>query len=162
MMKNLLTLILPVLLSQNIFAQYFTKITEGDIVNTLSDSRSCNWVDFNNDGWQDVQITNGKYPLEDNLLYINNGDGTFETITDGAIVSDFVPSDGATWADHDNDGDIDCFVVNWYGIDNLFYDNNGDETFTQITIGDFLWKTMDILKHQAGVIIIMIVMLIFM
>ena len=135
MKKNLLNLILPVLLSQTVFAQYFTKITEGDIVNTLSDSRSCNWVDINNDGWQDVQITNGKYPGEDNLLYINNGDGTFETVVSGAIVSDFNPSDGATWADHDNDGDIDCFVVNWYGIDNVFYDNNGDATFTQLTVG---------------------------
>ncbi len=135
MKKNLLNLILPVLLSQTVFAQYFTKITEGDIVNTLSDSRSCNWVDLNNDGWQDVQITNGKYPGDDNLLYINNGDGTFETVTEGDIVSELAPSDGATWADHDNDGDIDCFVVNWYGIDNLFYDNNGDETFTQVLLG---------------------------
>ncbi|MBP8917310.1 MAG: VCBS repeat-containing protein, partial [Chitinophagales bacterium] len=135
MKKPILYIGFAMLNIQIINAQYFTKITEGDIVNTLSDSRSCNWIDFNNDGWQDVQITNGKYPGENNLLYINNGDGTFETIVSGAIVSDLKPSDGATWADHDNDGDIDCFVVNWYGTDNLFYDNNGDETFTQVTVG---------------------------
>ncbi len=135
MRKPILYLGFALLNFQFVNAQYFTKITEGDIVNTLSDSRSCNWIDFNNDGWQDVQITNGKYPGENNLLYINKGDGTFETVVDGEIVSDLKPSDGATWADHDNDGDIDCFVVNWYGIDNLFYDNNGDETFTQVTVG---------------------------
>jgi hypothetical protein len=135
MKKPILYLGFAMLNIQFINAQYFTKITDGDIVNTLSDSRSCNWVDFNNDGWQDVQITNGKYPGENNMLYINNGDGTFETVVSGSIVSDLKPSDGATWADHDNDGDIDCFVVNWYGVDNLFYDNNGDETFTQVTVG---------------------------
>ncbi len=135
MKKPILYLGFAMLNIQFINAQYFTKITDGDIVNTLSDSRSCNWIDFNNDGWQDVQITNGKYPGENNMLYINNGDGTFETVVSGAIVSDLKPSDGATWADHDNDGDIDCFVVNWYGVDNLFYDNNGDETFTQVTVG---------------------------
>ena len=121
MKKPILYLGFAMLNIQFINAQYFTKITDGDIVNTLSDSRSCNWVDFNNDGWQDVQITNGKYPGENNMLYINNGDGTFETVVSGSIVSDLKPSDGATWADHDNDGDIDCFVVNWYGVDNLFY-----------------------------------------
>ena len=117
-------------------AQLFTRITTGTIVNTPSDSRSCNWIDFNNDGFQDVMITNGKAGGENNMLYVNNGDGTFTEITGQSIVNDNLPSDGATWADADNDGDLDAFVVNWYGENNLFYlNNNNDGTFTQVTTG---------------------------
>jgi hypothetical protein len=117
---------LPCLLS----AQSFTKVTTGSIVNTPSDSRSVNWIDFNNDGWHDLMITNGPQAGANNMLYKNNGDGTFTEITGDPIVTDNKPSDGATWADQDNDGFIDCFVVNWYNVSNLFYTNNGDETFT--------------------------------
>lgn len=115
--------------------QIFTKITTGDLVNTPSDSRSCNWVDINNDGFQDVFISNGKAGGENNMLYINQGDGNFTTVTGDPIVMDNQPSDGATWADMDNDGDIDAFVVNWYGKNNMLYSNNGDGTFEQITDG---------------------------
>lgn len=115
--------------------QIFTKITTGDLVNTPSDSRSCNWVDINNDGFQDIFISNGKAGGENNMLYINQGDGNFTSVTGDPIVLDGEPSDGATWADMDNDGDIDVFVVNWYGKNNMLYANNGDGTFEQITDG---------------------------
>lgn len=121
-----------------IHAQYFSKIEDGPIATSITDGRSCNWIDFDNDGWLDVQITNGNADGDDNLLFKNNGDGTFTKIASGAIVNDDKPSDGATWGDYDNDGDPDCFVVNWYGIDNLFYENNGDGTFTQILDENFV------------------------
>ena len=92
------------LITSAINAQIFTRVTTGDLVNTPSDSRSCNWIDFNNDGYQDIMITNGKSGGENNMLYLNNTDGTFTTITDDPIVLDNMPSDGATWADADNDG----------------------------------------------------------
>ncbi|MFZ1591614.1 MAG: CRTAC1 family protein, partial [Chitinophagales bacterium] len=115
--------------------QIFTRITDGELVNTPSDSRSCNWVDINNDGFQDVFISNGKAGGENNMLYVNQGDGNFTTVTGDPIVMDNQPSDGATWADMDNDGDIDAFVVNWYGKNNMLYANNGDGTFEQIVDG---------------------------
>ncbi len=118
-----------------LFSQSFTKITTGSIVNTLSDSRCVNWIDYNNDGWQDIMITNGPQNGENNMLYKNRGDGTFEEVTGDPIVMDHMPSDGATWADMDNDGFIDCFVVNWYNKNNMFYKNNGNGTFTQIKTG---------------------------
>ncbi|MEO8148829.1 MAG: CRTAC1 family protein [Bacteroidia bacterium] len=112
-------------------AQSFTKITTGDVVNTPGDYRSVNWIDYDNDGYLDLQITNGNAAGDNNTLYHNNGNGTFTTVLTDPIVSDNQPSDGATWADFDNDGDVDCFVVNWYGINNMFYINNGNGTFTQ-------------------------------
>lgn len=125
-------IILPIFLfSINLNAQIFTKITTGEIVNTPSDSRSVNWIDFNNDGFQDLMITNGSSAGANNLLYKNNGDGTFSSIISSPIVTDNKPSVGATWADFDNNGFIDCFVTNWYGQNNLFYINNGNGVFSQ-------------------------------
>lgn len=109
--------------------QQFTRITTGDLVSTSSDSRSCNFVDINNDGWDDLFISNGPTNGQNNMLYINNGDGTFVTVTNDPIVKDMGKSDGTSFADIDNDGDLDAFVVTWYGQENFFYRNQGNGTF---------------------------------
>lgn len=120
----------------NANAQNFVKITQGPVVNTPSDSRCVNWVDINNDGLLDLMITNGLNTGENNFLYINKGNDVFESInaTD-PIVNDMSPSDGATWADIDNDGDLDCFVATWYNKRNLLYINNGVGGFIQVKTG---------------------------
>jgi len=74
-------------------------------------------------------ITNGPAGGQNNFLYLNNGTG-FIAVNNDTIVKDGKPSDGATWADTDNDGDIDCFVANWYNMIGLYYTNNGNGTFT--------------------------------
>ncbi|MBX9448309.1 MAG: VCBS repeat-containing protein [Taibaiella sp.] len=116
-------------------AQYFSKITTGAVVTDLGDSRSVNWVDVNNDGYIDCFISNGPSGGQNNRLYLNMGDGTFSAVTDDDIVTDGAPSDGATFADIDNDGDLDAFVVNWYNVNNLLYINDGNGNFTRITSG---------------------------
>ncbi|MBL7828924.1 MAG: VCBS repeat-containing protein [Saprospiraceae bacterium] len=115
--------------------QTFTKVLNSPVVTTAGDSRSVNWVDIDNDLDLDLFISNGPQSGEDNFLYKNNGKGGFTAVTDQPLVQDHAPSDGASWADYDNDGDMDCFVVNWYGVDNLLYNNNGDGTFTKVTTG---------------------------
>lgn len=112
-------------------AQQFTQSTTGSIVNTPSGSRSCNFLDVNNDDFQDILITNGTTGGENNMLYLNNGDGTFSVIGD-TIQEDNTPTDGATCADYDNDSYIDVFAVNWYNVDNLHYKNNGGESFIKV------------------------------
>ncbi len=119
-------------------AQYFTKITTGPLVNTTGDSRSVNWIDANNDGLIDCFISNGPQGGQNNNLFINNGGGNFTALTNDSLVLDNAPSDGATWADADNDGDLDCFVVNWYNVNNLFYLNNGNATFTKVSTGNLV------------------------
>lgn len=113
--------------------QTFTKITTGPVVTTDADSRSVNWVDINNDGLVDLFISNGKAGGQNNMLYINLGGGQFTKVTSDSIVMDNKPSDGATFADCDNDGDLDAFVVNWYNQNNLFYTNDGAGNFTAIS-----------------------------
>jgi len=111
-----------------LFGQQFTPITQGDIVTTPSDSRSCNFIDLNGDFLDDIFISNGPSTGQNNMLYINEN-GSFKTVTDDPIVQDNGKSDGATFGDVDNDGDLDIFVVTWYGQRNFFYRNNGDNTF---------------------------------
>ena len=130
--SNLILIILfSYLRASTIFAQTFTKITSGPYVTSDGDSRSVNWVDVNDDGFIDCMITNGPTGGQDNFLYINNGTGGFTALTGDTIVKDNKPSDGATWADSDNDGDLDCYVANWYNTKNLFYNNTGVGAFTQ-------------------------------
>jgi hypothetical protein len=127
---------LIIVFSHNLIcAQTFTKVTTGAVVTTPGDSRSVNWVDINNDNLLDLFISNGKAGGQNNMLYRNQGNGAFNAVLNDPTVLDNKPSDGATFADCDNDGDLDAYVVNWYNEDNLFYANDGNGNFTQITAG---------------------------
>jgi hypothetical protein len=68
------------------------------------------------------------------VLYHNNGDGTFTDVTKQAGVNN--PEGramGVTSCDFDNDGDWDIFVAN-DAMENYLYRNNSDETFTNIAL----------------------------
>jgi cytochrome c peroxidase len=87
------------------------------------------WGDYDNDNWVDLYVTDPDGP---NTLYRNNGDGTFSVSPLASQVA--LPnaySDGATFADYDNDGWRDLLVVNW-GINKLFH-NEGGQRFVDVT-----------------------------
>jgi hypothetical protein len=112
----------------------FTKIMTGAMVTDGGNSRSASWGDYDNDGDLDLFVANsGDFPLNNDFLYENNGDGTFAKITAGPIVNDGARSNGSSWADYDNDGDLDLFVAN--EGPNFLYRNDGNRTFTKITTG---------------------------
>ncbi len=111
------------------YAQIFTKVIDSPISTTPGDSRSVNWVDVNGDGYIDCFISNGPQEGQNNSLYLNNKSGNFTAVVGDPIVMDGKPSDGSTFADIDNDGDLDAFVVNWYNKHNLAYINDGSGTF---------------------------------
>lgn len=66
--------------------------------------------DVDNDGDLDLFVTEFLSPDQ---LFRNNGDGTFTDVTATAGVSDPQWSSSAAFADADNDGDLDLFVVNY-------------------------------------------------
>ena len=114
----------------------FTKITDSTIVNDGGASRGAAWGDYDNDGYLDIFVSNGN---QNNFLYRNDGppNYTFTKIVDGDIVNDGGFSIGCNWGDYNNDGYLDLFVNN-FGGDNFLYRNNGDATFTRITIGEIV------------------------
>ncbi|MGB2959329.1 MAG: FG-GAP-like repeat-containing protein [Bacteroidota bacterium] len=116
-------------------AQMFTRISTGPAVTDGGASRSVNWIDFDNDGHLDLYVSNGLRGGQPDYIYRNNGDGSFQKITQGPIVNNAQPSVGGTWGDYDNDGDPDCFVVAWYDSNSSLYAGSGTGTFTQIDTG---------------------------
>jgi len=109
--------------------------------------------DYDNDGYPDLFVTSyGK-----NILYHNNGDGTFTDVTAKAGVAGGGWSVSAGFFDYDNDGKLDLFVTRYMEWDtkhnkdcggnfhtycppedfpattNILYHNNGDGTFTDVS-----------------------------
>src|SRR5205823_2455986 len=115
------------------------------------------WGDYDNDGKLDLFVTSTR---GGNVLFHNEGNGTFKDVTKQAGVSLVAHSQTAAFFDYDNDGLLDLFVTNTAGwtLDeynkadhyypgvpnfwklaespkehNVLYHNNGDGTFTDVT-----------------------------
>jgi enediyne biosynthesis protein E4 len=93
------------------------------------------WIDYDNDGFQDLFFVNGA-PGSSNALYHNNHDGTFTDVTQKAGVTGTesgagVFKTGVAVGDFDNDGYLDLYVTA-FGP-NTLYRNNHDGTFKDVT-----------------------------
>ena len=113
----------------------FVPVFTGPVVSDGGDSRSANFVDYDNDGDLDLYITNGPQAGARNFLYRNDGAGTFTKITGDTITQTISAYDGATFGDFDNDGDEDCFIATWWNNVNYLFKNDGDGTWTRVTVG---------------------------
>jgi hypothetical protein len=78
------------------------------------------WGDYDNDGWLDLLLIEGQSAARQNLLYHNNGDGTFTKVED-AITRTPALWLGGGWADYDNDGFLDLFLTQTDGQNALFH-----------------------------------------
>lgn len=85
--------------------------------------------DYDNDGDEDVYISRQYAP---NVLYKNNGDGTFadDSFRSGTGFSGNTYT--SIWGDLDNDGDLDLYIGN-INQPNKLYQNNGNGTFRDIS-----------------------------
>jgi hypothetical protein len=135
----------------------FTDVTEQAGLGDAGDTNYGMGVavgDYDNDGFSDIYVTNfGK-----NILYHNNGDGTFTDVTAKAGVAAGGWSASAGFFDYDNDGRLDLFVTRYLdwtveksktcgserptycppgefpGITNILYHNRGDGTFEDVSV----------------------------
>lgn len=129
-------------------ATRFVKVTlQAGLTNTFTAGNTHTggvaFVDYNNDYWPDLWITNGGG--RNDLLYRNEGDGTFTNVSSRIPKPDpNLESAGVGFADIDNDGDLDVMVAvdnqtqmissvsqPYEGGPNLLWVNNGDGTFTE-------------------------------
>lgn len=78
-----------------------------------------------------VRMITGVNSLPDDLCEVPAGPVLFSQITEGNIVQNLTLSMGSSWADYDNDGNLDVFVTVGNN-NNQLYKNNGDLTFTLI------------------------------
>ncbi len=92
------------------------------------------WIDFDNDGDQDLYFVNGA-PGSSNALYRNEGNGRFTDVTAqaGLAMADarHGHKTGVAVGDFDRDGFADIYV-GAFGPNALFR-NNGNGTFTDVT-----------------------------
>jgi hypothetical protein len=125
-------------------------------------------ADYDNDGYPDIFVTNyGK-----NILYHNNGNGTFTDVTAKAGVAGSGWSASAGFFDYDNDGNLDLFVTRYLDWDvkhskacgakkdtycqpaefapiaSLLYHNRGDGTFEDVSVKS---NIASIKGHALGV-----------
>jgi hypothetical protein len=108
------------------------------------------FIDYNGDGLLDIYLVcysqtpqpAGASNLRD-VLYRNNGDGTFTDVTEKAGLSNSMRGMGLAVADYDNDGWPDMYITG-YGTSKLYH-NNGNGTFTDVThragVDNNLWGT---------------------
>jgi hypothetical protein len=135
----------------------FTDVTRRAGVAAGDWSASAGFFDYDNDGRLDLFVTryvdwsfqNNRYCGEKkpgyraychpdnfdgigNLLYHNNGDGTFSDVSSKAGVSDASGKGlGVSFADYDDDGLMDVYVAN-DSVQSFLYHNNGNGTFTEL------------------------------
>ncbi len=97
----------------------------------------CAFLDYDNDGWQDILIVNStawperKTPKTLLALYHNNQDGTFTDVTRQAGLAVGMYGIGVAVADYDNDGNEDIYIT-CVGANHLFR-NLGNGKFADVT-----------------------------
>jgi enediyne biosynthesis protein E4 len=122
------------------------------------------WVDYDNDGKLDLFVSNyldwsfatsrvcgapGKriscsptlYRGEPNILYHNNGDGTFADVSDGTGIAKHIGKGmGVAIADYDGDGWMDIFVAN-DNDRNFLFKNRAGHGFDEVGVESFVAYT---------------------
>ena len=86
-------------------------------------SRSAAWGDYDNDGDLDLYVSNLGGAA--NFLYRNDGGGSFTNVTT-APLNVAATGQAVSWADYDNDGDLDLNLINASPSSRLFRNDNAN------------------------------------
>ncbi len=99
--------------------------------NTTLQDRGVAASDYDDDGDLDLYIASGGY--QNNLLFRNNGDGSFSEIANSVGLRNYeMQGESVSWGDYDGDGDLDLFLTSYENPCKLFRQNS-DHTFSEVT-----------------------------
>jgi enediyne biosynthesis protein E4 len=148
----------------------FTDVTVKSGVGDPGNGAAAVWFDYNDDGFLDLYVGNyfrnvDLWNLKDarqmhedfetardggaNVLYRNNGNGTFTDVSKELGVDDTGWTLDVGTGDYDNDGDQDLFVANDFGQDRVFR-LNADGTFSNVTDESIGWDTHKGMNIEFG------------
>ena len=160
----------------NITNAFYENIGNGKFIRAMNtgsedigEGMSVSVADYDNNGYPDLFITNyGNFKL-----FRNNGNKTFTDVSSIAFpdgIKDWWYG-GSTWGDYDLDGNLDLYIAGYVdfsrrpkytnlrfpmdfgGLPNTIYRNNGDGTFENLTskldvLSDASRKSMQVLFHD--------------
>ncbi len=135
----------------------FSDVTQKAAVAASGWSASAGFLDYDNDGKLDLFVTRyvdwsfktnrycgekrpgyraychpDNYEGVSNILYHNNGDGTFSDVSERAGIAKAIGKGlGVSFADYDGDGFTDIFVAN-DSVQCFLFHNNGNGTFAEV------------------------------
>jgi hypothetical protein len=163
-------------LVENGGAAGFTDITLASGTGDFGGVRGCTMGDYDNDGYLDIYVNNGgpsdvlfndtrpdidpfltQFYVADtpanNVLFRNNGDGTFSDVTKGSGAEVYGEGRGVATGDYDDDGRLDLYVTNLH--------TEGDKPLEQegvllrnTTTGGNNWITVELhgtLSNKSGI-----------
>ena len=135
-----------------------------DLLNTETSPRSDNsgnyantWTDFDNDGDLDLYISKCREDVDSpsdprriNMLFENDGRNNFREIAAGTGLKIGAQTWTSDFADIDNDGDMDVFILN-HDDDVQLMRNNGNGTFTDITSASGFLPSLSDSRNITGI-----------
>ena len=131
--------------SDSITFPEFTEIAESAGLDHISLAGGSIADDFDGDGLIDIMVSS--WGLDNQLHYFKNmGHRGFEDRTESANLTGITGGLNMVHGDYDNDGWVDVFVLRggWFGEDgnhpNSLLKNNGDGTFTDVTISTNIYS----------------------
>lgn len=134
----------------------FTDVSEASMAGLYMDAMCVNVADVNQDGWQDIYVTN--IPAGSAFL-VNDAPQTDEAVTFSELAEEAGISfmGGMAWGsnffDADNDGDLDLYLSGEYVGSNVlssaYYRNEGNLQFSQPEAG-FLGDTVKSFNNAIG------------
>lgn len=127
---------------ENENGETFTAIHPTFVSTEVESTGVVSWIDYDHDGDQDLfMIKSGRtHPAgaENNRMFHNDlaetGNLAFRRVYTAEMVNHFDLDFQASWADYDNDGDMDVYLGN-FDNSNYLYRNEGDSLFASINVG---------------------------
>lgn len=134
-----------------------------DATSTVQSNNSGNysavWTDYDSDGDIDMYLSKCRLGVNDpmngdriNVLYRNDGSGNYTDVAEESGLRPLAQSWASDFADFDNDGDMDAFIIN-HDKDSFIYQNDGEGKYSIMNIESGIGEDLKKFKNGLQVIV---------